>query len=94
MIADGMKNGDTLRGPPLSSASCSRSMVMNPPMPDPMKTPTSGPFSGVIVSFESSIANCAAAMAYWMKRSIFLTSFFSIQSSGSKPLTSAAICAA
>jgi hypothetical protein len=36
MIAEGMKNGEMRRGPPLSSASCSRSMVMNPPMPDPM----------------------------------------------------------
>ena len=36
MMAEGMKNGDTFLGPPLSSASCSRSMVMNPPMPEPM----------------------------------------------------------
>jgi len=35
-----------------------------------------------------------AAMAYWMKRSIFLTSFFSTNARGSHPLTSAAICAA
>jgi hypothetical protein len=34
MIADGMKKGEILRGPPSSSASCSRSMVANPPMPD------------------------------------------------------------
>ena len=89
-----MKNGEILRGPPSSSASCSRSMVVNPPMPEPMNTPTFGAFSGVIGSFESSIANCDAAMAYWMKTSIFLTSFFSMNCSGSKPLTSAAICAA
>ena len=36
-------------------------------------------------------AKSAAAMAYWMKGSIFLTSFFSTQSKGSKPLSSAAI---
>ena len=34
MIADGMKNGEILRGPPSSSALCSRSMVVNPPMPE------------------------------------------------------------
>jgi hypothetical protein len=47
-------------------------------MPEPMNTPMSGAFESVISSFESSIANCDAAMAYWMKTSIFLTSFFSI----------------
>ena len=50
MMADGMKNGEILRGPPSSSAVCSRSIVVNPPMPDAMKTPTRGAFSGVIVS--------------------------------------------
>jgi hypothetical protein len=94
MIAEGMKNGEILRGPPFSSASCSRSMVMNPPMPDPIYTPTFGALSAVICSFESSIANCDAAIAYWMKRSIFLTSFFSMNCSGSKPFTSAAMRAA
>ena len=94
MIADGMKNGEIRLGPPLSSASCSRSMVLNPPMPEPMKTPTSGALSAVIARRESSIANCAAATAYWMKTSIFLTSFLSTNCSGSKSLTSAAICAA
>ena len=28
---------------------CSRSMVVNPPMPEPMNTPTRGAISGVIV---------------------------------------------
>ncbi len=82
------------RGPPSSSALCSRSMVMKPPMPEPMNTPTSDAFSAVICSFASSMANCDAAIAYWMKTSIFLTSFFSMNCSGSKPLTSAAIWAA
>jgi hypothetical protein len=67
---------------------------MKPPMPEPMNTPTLAAIAGVIASFESSMANCAAAIAYWMKRSIFLMSFFSIQLSGSKPFTSAAIWAA
>ena len=88
MIADGMKNGEILRGPPSSSALCSRSIVMNPPMPDPMNDADVAARSRRDLSPESSIANCAAATAYWMKRSIFLTSFFSINCSGSKPLTS------
>ena len=37
------------------------------------------------------IASSAAAMAKWMKRPIFLTSFFSMNLSGSKFFTSAAI---
>ncbi len=77
MIDAGMKNGEILRGPPSSSALCSRSMVANPPMPEPMKTPTCGAFSGVMIRPESTTANCEAAIAYWMKTSIFLTSFFS-----------------
>src|SRR5262249_4802805 len=91
MMAEGMKNGEILRGPPSSSARCSRSMVVNPPMPDAMNTPTSLLFDGVIAKPESSIANCAAAIAYWMKTSIFLTSFFSMNCSGSKPWTSPAM---
>jgi hypothetical protein len=43
------------------------------------------------VSFASSIANCEAAMANWMKTSIFLTSFFSRNCSGSNCLTSPAM---
>src|SRR5262249_10004604 len=91
MMAEGMKNGEILRGPPSSSALCSRSMVVNPPIPDAMNTPTRGASSDVTSSCESSIANCDAAIAYWMKMSIFLTSFFSMKRSGSKPLTSPAI---
>ena len=63
MMAAGMKNGEILRGPPSSSALCSRSMVPNPPMPDAMKTPTRAAFSGPIASSASSTANCEAAMA-------------------------------
>ena len=39
MMAAGMKNGEMRRGPPSRSALCSRSIVLNPPMPDAMKTP-------------------------------------------------------
>src|SRR6185503_17719813 len=91
MIADGMKKGEILRGPPSRSALCSRSIVVNPPMPEAMKTPTRSAFSFVIGTFASSIANCEAAIAYWMKTSIFLTSFFSMNCSGSNPRTSPAI---
>src|SRR6185503_13638413 len=91
MMADGMKNGELLRGPPSSSALCSRSMVVNPPIPDAMNTPIRRDSSGVTVSVASSIANCDAAIAYWMKTSIFLTSFFSRNRSGSKSFTSPAM---
>jgi 3-oxoacyl-[acyl-carrier-protein] synthase II len=41
------ENGEILRGPPAIIALCSRSMMSNPPMPEPMWTPTISPFSGV-----------------------------------------------
>ena len=69
-------------------------MVLNPPMPDAMYTPTRGARSGVTSSCESARAKSAAAMAYWMKTSIFLTSFRAMKTSGSNPLTSPAIRAA
>ena len=64
MMAAGMKNGEIRRGPPSSSALCSRSIVVNPPMPDAMNTPTRVAMSGATISRASSIANCAAAIAY------------------------------
>src|SRR5437867_10709472 len=67
MMADGMKKGEILRGPPSRYARCSRSIVVNPPMPDAMNTPTSGASSGEIFTPASSSANCEAAIAYWMK---------------------------
>src|SRR5262245_43076058 len=92
MMADGIMKGELLRRPPSCSFLCSRSMVVNPPIPDAMKTPTRRLNSGVMTRQASSTANCEAAMAYWMKTSIFLTSFFSMKRSGSKLLTSPAIC--
>src|SRR4029079_4015038 len=70
---------------------CSRSMVLNPPMPDAMNTPTWSAISAVTESLASSTANCEAASANWMKTSIFLTCFLSTNCSGSKSLTSPAI---
>src|SRR5580700_6956228 len=90
-MAAGIKKGEILRGPPSNSAVCSRSIMSNPPMPDPICTPTRSSFSGVIFSPDILNASSAAAIARWMKRPIFFTSFFSIKFSGSKFLTSAAI---
>ena len=36
IIAAGIKKGEILRGPPSNRAMCSRSMMSNPPMPEPM----------------------------------------------------------
>jgi hypothetical protein len=58
----GMKNGEMRRGPPSSSALCSRSMVLKPPMPEAMKTPTRVAMSSATDTPASSIANWAAAM--------------------------------
>ena len=91
MIADGMKNGEILRGPPSSSALCSRSMVVNPPMPERDEHADARRHLRRDRQPASSIANCDAAIANWMKMSIFLTSFFSMNCSGSKPLTSPAM---
>src|SRR5208282_5660054 len=90
-MAAGIKKGEILRGPPSRSAACSRSMISNPPMPEPMWTPTRSAFSGVIFKPDILNASSAAASARWMKRPIFLTSFFSMKLRGSKFLTSAAI---
>ena len=62
MMAAGMKNGEMRRGPPSRNAWCSRSIVVNPPMPEAMNTPTRGAIAGVIVSLASSTANCEAAI--------------------------------
>jgi hypothetical protein len=56
-----------------------------------MYTPTRGASSSSIVNPASVIAKWADAMARWMKGSIRLISFRSIKSSGTNPLTSAAI---
>src|ERR1700685_653645 len=90
-MAAGMKKGEILRGPPLSRDECSRSMMSNPPMPEPICTPKRSAFSGVICRADILNASSAAAMARWMKRPIFFTSFFSMKLRGSKLFTSAAI---
>ena len=57
MMEAGMKNGEIRRGPPSMSALCSRSMVLNPPMPDAMNTPTRVAMSSVTDTPASSMAN-------------------------------------
>src|ERR1700722_16774423 len=89
MVA-GIKNGEIFRGPPLSMAVCSRSITSNPPMPEPMCTPTRSAFEESIFRPECRRASWDAASAKWMKRPILRASFLSIKSSGLKPFTSAA----
>src|SRR6266540_1961050 len=89
-MAAGMKKGLMRDGPRSMRMVCSRSMVAKPPMPLPMYTPTISSLPASTFSPESFRAKSAAATANWMKRSIFLTSFFSTQRRGSKPFTSQA----
>jgi hypothetical protein len=70
MIADGMKNGEMRRGPPLRYSLCSRSIV-EPADARGDQDPDPGVVRRVICSAESAIAWSAAAMANWMKMSIF-----------------------
>ena len=78
MMAAGIKKGEILRGPPSSRFECSRSITSNPPMPEPICTPTRRPFSGVTARPDCFIASSDAASARWMKRPIFFSSFFSM----------------
>src|SRR5271155_1878935 len=89
-MVPGIKNGEILRGPPCSIALCSRSITSNPPIPDPIFTPTRSAFHGPIFKPEWVMASWAAASAKWMKRPILRASFLSIKSSGLKFFTSAA----
>lgn len=89
-MAERMKNGETRSGPRSSRIRCSRSITSNPPMPLPITTPTRLAFAAVTLNPLASTAMVVAASANWMKRAHFLTSFFSIQGSGSKSFTSPA----
>src|SRR6266849_2513954 len=90
-IAEGMKKGEILPGPPCSSLPCSRSMMSNPPIPEETYTPTSSRFDCSRFQLAIRTAKSAPARATWMKRPIFFSSFFSIQRKGSKPLISPAM---
>ena len=90
-IAAVIKNGETRPGPWFVSFACSRSMASKPPTPLPTKTPTRSGCSAFISRPACRTANSVAAMAKWMNRAVFLTSFFSTKSRGSKAGTSPAI---
>src|ERR1700687_2363477 len=90
-MAEGMKKGEILPGPPLSSLPCSRSMMSNPPIPEEIYTPTSSRSDCSGFQLDIRTAKSAPARATWMKRPIFLSSFFSIQRKGSKFLISPAM---
>src|ERR1700678_827094 len=89
-IVPGIKNGEILRGPPCSMALCSRSITSNPPIPEPMCTPTRSAFAGPIFRPECCIASWVAASAKWIKRPILRASFLSMKFNGLKFFTSAA----
>ena len=89
-IADGMKNGVTLRGPDWRSFLCSRSITSNPPIPLPTYAPTRGATSGVTSRPDIFIAYSLAASAKKMKRPILRTSLADTKSSGSKSVISPA----
>src|SRR5258708_35904892 len=90
-IADGIKKGEILPGPPCSSLPCSRSIMSNPPMPEETYTPTSSRSDCSRVQLAMRTAKSAPARATWMNRPIFFSSFFSIHWKGSKFFTSPAM---
>src|SRR5215831_5910250 len=90
-IRDGTKNGETRLGPFSRMTRCHSRMVRMPPMPEPTSAPARVASTWEKSIFASSTASTPATIAYWMKRSSFLSSFFSITFRGSKLLTSAAI---
>src|SRR6266852_9358517 len=90
-IAEGMKKGEILPGPPCSSFPCSRSMMSNPPIPEEMYTPTSSRSDCSGFQLDIRTAKSAPASAIWMNRPIFFSSFFSIHWKGSKFFTSPAM---
>ena len=90
MIEERMKNGDTRSGPRSSRVRCSRSITSNPPIPLPMTTPTRVALAASMRRPLCSIAIAVAAIANWMNRAHFFTSFFSIHRSGSNSGTSPA----
>ena len=88
----GMKNGEMRRGPPsmqrlvLALDGAEPADARRDEHADPRRRSPA-----VTDSRASSTANCDAAIANWMKTSIFLTSFLSMNCSGSKSLTSPAM---
>src|ERR1700751_5299466 len=87
-MAEGMKKGEILFGPPFSSFPCSRSMMSNPPIPEETYTPTSSRSECSGFHPDIRTAKSAPASATWINRPIFFSSFFSIHWKGSKFFTS------
>ena len=86
VMVEGTKNGDTRLGPLFVSFKWFCSICSKPPIPEPIATPTRCALSCEIVKPESTKACLPAAIPSWIKRSIFLVSFFSMYSCGSKSL--------
>jgi len=91
MIEPGMKNGETLRGPPSTSTLCVSSISGRPPMPAPMLTPTRVGSASGVSNPASLTASIPAARPKWMNVSIRRTSLGGMNWVGSNPLTSPAI---
>src|SRR5262249_36533561 len=87
----GMKNGEIRSGPRSFSTSCHCRIVWIPPMPEPTRLPARFGSTWAWSSLASSTASAPAPSAYWMNRSSFLRSFFSMTRRGSKPFTSPAM---
>ena len=62
MSADGMKNGDTRRGPRSFNVTAVSAIVVRPPIPDPIITPVRSLPASPGVQPLSATAICAAAM--------------------------------
>ena len=93
MIEPGTKNGEILRGPPASTASCVSSISGSPPMPEPMQTPICSRFSRVEIEARvldrfdrrgETVVDEGVEAAHFLRRKVL--------ASASKPLTSPAIC--
>ena len=89
MIIIGIKKGLILVAPFSIKTVCWFSSVSIPPIPEPITTPVLSPIARTS-KFESWTAICAAAMPYWVKRSIFFISLFSPNAVASKFFNSAA----
>ncbi len=91
-MAAGMKNGEILRGPPFEQRRVlALDDVESADAGADVHADAFGVLGRDLQAADIFIASSAAAMAKWMKRPIFLISFFSMKFSGSKFLTSAAI---
>ncbi len=90
-IIIGMKKGLTRPGPFSSMMRCCASRVWIPPMPVPMMTPARSGSGMPPSNPESTMAWCAAARAYWVKRSVRRASLASMYCVTSKFLTSPAM---